>query len=263
MPYPIGAVRGNKVSTNLVSGEAGDPIGDALRADAALSVQYSGGNFIDPAGSHVLTNHNGATSTSSAYGDAVTLNGTNQWLSTPADVPDLSPNSADFTIITALYLDFLPQNEGEGYFPFIKDNQNGDDEYYLTAKFDVAIGHSVFDFAINGNGEYPDVASSVTPQAEQWQLIFCWYDATEKSINIQVNNGTIDKTTPDMTYAWDGTMPVISATSTFDIGVDSAGGGSPISYLSGKTVVTIIHRLLTTDEKAYLYNSGDGRALYP
>jgi hypothetical protein len=81
-----------------------------------------------------------------------------------------------------------------------------------------------------------------------WYHFALWQDAGAPSLNIQMNNGTIDDNTSYTTL-------------THQTGAVSLqlGGGYGASYIDGRLdEVGFWDRVLTPDERAELYNSGDG-----
>ena len=88
------------------------------------------------------------------------------------------------------------------------------------------------------------------PSTATWYFVVAWYDSSAATINIQVNNGNINSS------AVTGTPNAVSS-SEFAIGRYSPS--TPI-YLNGRVgQFGVWKRVLTTAEKAFLYNSGSGR----
>jgi hypothetical protein len=88
-----------------------------------------------------------------------------------------------------------------------------------------------------------------TPSTGTWYFLVAHHDSVNNQIGISVNNGTTD-TTATTGGVRDGTAPFRvgafgNATSPFDGRIDA---------------VMIWKRLLTAAEKAYLYDSGNGRS---
>lgn len=86
------------------------------------------------------------------------------------------------------------------------------------------------------------------PSTGTWYFVCAWHDSVGDTVNIQVNNGTADSAA----FAG-GVFP--TGNGDFTIGSNSGGG----SYLNGYAdEVGFWKRLLTTEEKTRLYNSGNG-----
>lgn len=91
-----------------------------------------------------------------------------------------------------------------------------------------------------------------SPSVSTWYHIVAWHDATANTINICVNNGTVDS------LATGGALIAASA-SQFRLGAQ-AHSGFP-EYLDGRLdEVSIWKRVLTSAERAILYNSSLGIA---
>lgn len=80
-----------------------------------------------------------------------------------------------------------------------------------------------------------------------WYLFVVWHDATANTLNLQINNGTIDS----VSY----TTGVFDGTQAFEVGAQNGGAthNGRIQYLA------VWKRILTASEKTFLYNSGNGR----
>jgi hypothetical protein len=81
--------------------------------------------------------------------------------------------------------------------------------------------------------------------------VIAWYDNDANTLNIQIDNGTVHTASaPAGGGAPDGTH-------NFNLG--SSGSGS---YMPGRIDATgIWKRVLTSDERAYLWNNGTGREI--
>ena len=88
-----------------------------------------------------------------------------------------------------------------------------------------------------------------SPSTATPYFVIAWHDATADTINIQINNGTTDSAAHSTNIHDSGTDFCIGA---------AAGGVSTFDGLISKVGVWR-NRILTSDEKTYLYNSGSGR----
>ena len=87
------------------------------------------------------------------------------------------------------------------------------------------------------------------PSSSVWYFACAWHDAANNTINIQVNNGTVDSSS--------FSNGVFDSVSTLNIGRVSP---SSTLYHNGYIdEVAFYKRVLTADEREYLYNSGNGR----
>ena len=94
-----------------------------------------------------------------------------------------------------------------------------------------------------------NIASTTSISAVTWYFVMMWHDSVGDTINVSVNNGTADST------GWSG--GVRDETSNLNIGrlTDS----TTTALLGGRLdSISIWKRLLTSGEKASLYNSGAG-----
>jgi hypothetical protein len=81
-----------------------------------------------------------------------------------------------------------------------------------------------------------------------WYFVVVWHDSVANTINIQVNNGT-----PTSKAHSTG---VVASSGAFYLGGDNQG----LSWDGPIDQVGFWKRVLTTDERTYLYNSGNGRS---
>lgn len=89
-------------------------------------------------------------------------------------------------------------------------------------------------------------SSAVIPSGS-WSFILAWHDAVNDSINIQVNNGSVDSLSH--------TLGVHSSNA------DLVFGARLPNYVGGRISRSLFSkRILTTAEKTYLYNAGAGRS---
>ncbi len=114
-----------------------------------------------------------------------------------------------------------------------------DSEYILQANTSNKLEFFVTDGSSSGFLEGTDVLSDGV-----WYYIVAWHDADNDTINIQVNNGT-----PDSTSWGNGSL---DTTSDFKLGVND-------TFFSGvMDSIGFWKRVLTTQERTELYNSGNG-----
>jgi RHS repeat-associated protein len=93
------------------------------------------------------------------------------------------------------------------------------------------------------------VVTSATFTANAWHTVFAWHDAVNNTINIQIDNGTVNS----LSYsggAMDTTYPL-----TIGAHIDSG-------YVFNGRVdeVSLYKRILPAAERTWLYNAGTGRA---
>jgi hypothetical protein len=162
-----------------------------------------------------------------------------------ADDPLLSPGDTDFTFAVWVYPDFT----GTAKTIFGKASASNA-EYYL--RHDGASNSP--EFGVSGNGTtYTTVIGSLNSlsPANAWYFIVVTHDATANTITVQVNNGSTESS--------GHTTGVFNGTAAFEVGKNTL---SP--YWDGRIdEFGYWSRILTTDEKTYLYNSGAARTCCP
>jgi hypothetical protein len=105
-------------------------------------------------------------------------------------------------------------------------------------------------FYINGGAAGALVDSSATLSANTWTFVRVWFDSTAQTLNIQVNNGTVDSTNIG------SSVPQVSS-APFEIGARAYSGFEQV--MNGAVdEVGFWKRVLTSGEGTTLYNSGAG-----
>jgi len=163
-----------------------------------------------------------------------------------ADNASLSTGDIDFSIVTWPYLDTTGNNMViVGKF----DSAGNNREYRLR----YSTSDDRFQFRVSPDGTNVGMASlnadsfgNVATGA--YNLVITEHDATANTINIQVNNGTIDSIAH--------TTGLTDLASAFQIGADGGDNG----HWNGRIANTgFWKRTLTTAEKTWLYNAGSSR----
>src|SRR3990167_7828698 len=163
-----------------------------------------------------------------------------------ADNAALSMGDIDFTLVGWFYFDSVPGLNTPNHF---LGKWSG--EYLLNIE-DISgtlrLRFWVRDTANTTTTGRP--ANSLgTPAINTWYYIIAWHDSVNDTLNIQVNNGTVDTTSG---Y----TGGVRNGTTDFTIGASSAGG-SPMSGRSHDVIIA--KQIYTAAERTFLYNDGNGR----
>jgi hypothetical protein len=89
------------------------------------------------------------------------------------------------------------------------------------------------------------------PSASTWYFLVAWHDSVANTVNLQINNGTVDSTAHS--------LGVNANASGFSIGAQGAGG-LPMDGLIDEA--GFWKRVLTAAERTTLYNAGAGKT-YP
>ena len=152
------------------------------------------------------------------------------------DNTSLSMGDIDFTLCCWVYFDTLP-------VAGLISKWNGTGDEY-TLYYD---GVSRIKFGVDGGGGPVQVAADAlgSPSTSTWYFVCAWHDSIANTINIQVNNGTINTAAHS--------AGVQDSNSVFRLGEISD------NYLNGRLDgVGVWKRVLTQSERAYLYNYGSG-----
>jgi hypothetical protein len=109
-----------------------------------------------------------------------------------------------------------------------------------------------FRFKVTNNAgtwaKYIDADALGSPALNTWYFIVAWHDRIKDTVNIQVNNGTVNSS------SWTGNVRV--SNSPFCIGSYSTVG----DFMDGKVdEVYMWKRILTPVEKTFIYNAGGGQ----
>lgn len=203
------------------------------------------GARVDLVSAMSLTDNNTVTQATGKVGDAAQFTAANsEWLSI-ADNTTLSSGNIDFTIACWVYLDSKPSLCGIVGKWTITGNQQ---EYLISY---VGGGTDRFFFVASsaGNNQTNRQASTFgAPSTGTWYLIVAWHDAAADTVNIQINNGTVDTTTGYTGGLFDSTAEF------------TVGRYNGTNYWDGRIdEVGIWKRVLTTNERTLLYNGGAGR----
>ncbi len=97
---------------------------------------------------------------------------------------------------------------------------------------------------------------NVTPHVDEWILIVAWHDGENDTINIQINDGTVDTLSSVV-----GGIQTANTSVKTGIGTRDGGGAAGNNNFNGSIDQTAIWcRVLTSAERTALYNSGAGLA---
>jgi hypothetical protein len=212
---------------------------------AYWKLDETSGNAADSVGSNTLTDNNTVGTAAGKVGTCRDFESSSTEFLSITDNADLSFGNEDFTITGWINFESL----GVRWFPFGKVSGAGATEYYV----DYDSSSTRVRFAV-GNGSTVGTVSATNlgaPSTATWYFVVAWHDATANTVNIQVNNGT-----PNSASFSDGCADLGGG---FSIGK----GGDFGTYYDGLVdEVGIWGRVLTSDERTALYNSGNGTT-YP
>lgn len=209
-------------------------------------LEETSGTRNDAHGTNHLTDVNTVTSATGKVGTAAQFTRANNEELNRASNASLQTGDIDFLVGCWVYLDAKP-----GYLSFMSKvvNSTGAFEYELGYDFDT----DRYSFAVSAAGAgWPsarvDATSFGSPATGAWHFVLAWHDSVANTINIQVNDGTVNST------AHSG--GVASTSSPFAMGTWAG-----FSYHDGRLdQAGFWKRVLTADDRTWLYNAGAGRS---
>ena len=227
------------------SGGSGGGVATLKGKIAAAYDLTSGSTTTDAVAGNNLTN-NGVTTfvaggTPSGYGQFVTAS--SQYLSR-ATTPALEVAAGQSFMISAwVYLDNL-----------ITDNKVvvgkdllGAREYNL---YHGQVSNAFAFFVTTSTGLQQITNVSVTPVVSTWYHLLAWFDAGLQTVNLVINNGTLNSAA--------ATGNAVVTTTEFNIGRIAYVGAN--QYMGGRITRVALGRFVpTAAEIAHLYNAGAGR----
>lgn len=173
-------------------------------------------------------------------GNAALFTETNSEFLSIADNADLSVGNVDFTIACWVFLTTTPTVNGNNYNVVAKRGAALEYRLVITDGLDQACWETSGGFVI--------ATSFGGLSANTWHFIVVWHDSVADTVNIQVNNGTIDSSA--------NTTGILDGTAQFRLGKDEKAGAE---FMNGRIdQVGVWKRVLTASERTELYNSGNG-----
>lgn len=203
----------------------------------------------DSHGTNHLTDNNTVTQAVGKIENAAQFTAANTEYLSVASNATLQTGDIDYTIACWVYLDskttyrLLVMKDG---FPTA-----GQREYGLT--YDFGADRFVFAVFTATDVARQAVANSLgSPATGTWYLVIGWHDSVANTVNIQVNNGTVDSTS---------TGGALQAASTAPVTFGAASGFA--FYHDGRLDEALFTKqVLSSEQRAALYHSTSGLA-YP
>lgn len=162
----------------------------------------------------------------------------------------LQAGDTSFTFATWVNLTSKPAGIGEIFNKY--GVSAGQPEYLLFWSGSAADRFNMYVYRPTDTPVTVTANSFGAPALATWYFLVGWHDADLDTVNIQINNGTIDST------ATGGALQAAS-TGAFGLGMLATGGQNfDGSICEGG----IWRRVLAAQEKSWLYNNGKGRT-YP
>lgn len=214
---------------------------------AYWSLDEASGNAIDAHGSNDLAEASGSIgATTGKVSGARDFEKDDTEYFEIADNADLSTGNIDFTFGGWARFESAPAS-GDGRCLWSKGE--GDIEYFVEWRNFSSENRFKFWVTPNGSSLNGVTANSLgAPSIDTWYFVVAWHDSAGDTINIQVNNGTVDS------QAYDA--GVVDGTSKFMLG---SLLGSVFFHDGLLDELGFWKRVLTSDERTELYNGGDGR----
>jgi len=229
--------------TNVYQLSSSSPLLTSLISYWALD--ETSGTRLDSHGSNHLTDNNTVTQNTGKIGNAAQFTSANSEFLSVADNALLSTGDIDFTIAGWVYFDTISVDRPVAG----KWLTAGNREYIVQLDGTV---NKIRLYVSNDGTATANVASSVVCTTATWYYFVAWHDSAGNTINIQVNNGTVDSTAHS-TGVRDGTAGL-------RLGNNQNTG---TDYMNGRIDgLGFWKRILTSAERTNLYNSGSGLA-YP
>lgn len=230
----------NPIWYNAVLASAGPNLKTGLISFWEL--EEASGTRVDAHGSNNLTDVNTVTQATGKVGNAAQFTAANSEELNIADNASLSTGDIDFTLAAWVYLDTLPTTGSIMTKWTSGGNQREHMMIYQTG---------LFRFFVSSNGSASSSVSATTfgaPSTATWYFVVGWHDAANNVIGISVNG-----TANTASYS----SGVFDSSSDFRIGTAGFGG----AFMDGRIdQAGFWKKVLSTEEKTFLYNSGNGRA---
>ena len=202
------------------------------------------GTRSDSVGSNNLADNNTVTRATGKQSGAGNFTFSNSEYLNIASNSSLHIGASSFTFCAWVYLASKPTY---AYILSKRNEETSEREYFL----DYTSTTDRFRFGVSANGTTNTFVAADTfgaPSTGTWYFLIASYDADTDTLSLSVNNGTANTT------AFSNT--VFEGTGNFTIG---GGNNTPVIFWDGYIdEVGFWKRVLTTEEKARLYNSGNG-----
>lgn len=215
------------------------------------SLDEASGNALDAHGSNDLTETSGTiASATGKVGNARDFEAADTELFLHSSNADLTTGDIDFSIALWINAESLPG--GSAVYDYLAKfglSAGGQAEYLIgyndaTDRHRIVVRNAADSANVTLEAANAGAASTAT-----WYFIVAWHDSVNNTLNIQVNNGTVDSVSH--------TVGVNSGTDAFAIGARS----NSTSFFDGLIdEVGFWKKCLGSDERTWLYNSGNGRS---
>lgn len=204
-------------------------------------LEEASGQRSDSFGTNHLTDNNTVTQAAGKVGNAAQFTAANSEYLNIADNAALSVGDIDFTIACGAYLDSVGSDRA--FFQKVGNPAN-DREYALGYQKQ---SDRFIIFVSNGGTVWDKSQTADTlgvPSLATWYWVVAWHDASANTLNIQVNNGTVDSVSYSSGVR-DGTGPL-------NVGSYNNGAGA---FMNGRVDEILFAKAVwTAAERTNLYN---------
>lgn len=241
-PNDLGHLQLFQAFDAAISGVSLSPLSDSLAAYWNMD-EVSGSRF-DSLGENHLTDHNTVgQATGKIVQAALFASSSSEYLSL-ADNASLSTGDIDFTLSAWVYL-----NSKSANMFIVSKGPDATTGREYTLFYNQSIDRLRFIVVNGSNSAAVDANVFGSPSASTWYHILAWHDSVANTINISANGGSANSAS----YAF-GAADTAGA---FRIGGNSAV--TPAAFWNGRIdEVGFWKRILTTEERAQVYNKGAG-----
>lgn len=210
-------------------------------------LEEASGTRNDSHGTNHLTDNNTVTQTTGKVGNAAQFTAANSEYFSIADNASLSTGDGLYSIAAWCYL----ASKTAGRMIASKMNFSGTQTEYALYYDN---GPDRFRFGVNSStaASFQSAINATalgSPSTATWYFVVAWIDGT--NANIQINDGTIDSVSHPYATGRD-------SAEIFNIGNFGGTGGLYWDGLIDQ--LGFWKRVLTSDERTFLYNSGNGRS---
>jgi hypothetical protein len=208
-------------------------------------------NALDSHGSNTLTPTGGAIGAAAGPngvgGSRDFESGDTEWFAI-ADNASVSTGDIDFTIEAWVNIESLTGADQDIVSKY--ETSGNQREYRLF--YNTASARFSFAMSATGTSQSGAILANGTPSTGTWYQLIAWHDATNNEMGIAVNAEASPATSAYSSGVFD-------STASFQLG--ARGTTSPSAYFDGLMAkVRLWKRILTSQERTDLYNSGDGLA---
>jgi len=228
-----------------VSGGGGGPTFPTTNLISHWRLNEASGTRNDAHSTNHLTDNNTVTSATGKLGNAGQFVAANSEYLSIADNAALSAGDVDLVIAAWVYLD-----SKTAIRPIVSkwhDSTTASREYSLR----YVQSSDRFGFTVRGGATQTIILADSLgiPAISTWYFLMAWHDATANTINIQVNDGTVDSAAH--------TTGMNDAAAPFMIGYWQSGVAG--AYMDGRIDSVSVWKggLLTSGQRTDVYNAGN------